>query len=67
MEAKDLALSQIVSRTTLRIARRISASSDVENLARLNAALIILNQAQILVGRDNKMAKRMVDKAREIK
>ena len=59
---KDLALSQMIARAALRTGRSLN-NAEGDKLMRLVGLIGLLNQAQALVGRDNKMARRLLEKA----
>jgi hypothetical protein len=62
LDAKDLSLSLLIARASLRHGRKLSTETG-DSLNKSVGALAILNQAQMLVGIDNKMARRLLEKA----
>ena len=59
---QDKSLADLIGRTALRVARTLP-SSEGDELTRVVGRLALLNQAQMLVGVDNKMARRLKEKA----
>ena len=62
LQGKDLAISQMIARATLRTGRLLNTSTG-DSLMKAVGLIGLLNQAQLLVGKDNKMARRLLEKA----
>jgi len=59
---KELTLSQLISRGSLRIGRKLKTATGDE-LTRVAGALSLLAQAQTLISVDPRMARRLLEKA----
>lgn len=62
LDGKETTLSQLIARTTLKFGRKLS-TEEGDDLTRIVGALALLTQAQELVTKDTKMARRLLEKA----